>query len=155
MELILSRHAEAEPPHPGQEDETRALTAKGLKQAAKMGEWLDRHLPSTCKILASPARRTVQTAEALGRKFKTHPALAIGSTPEKILEAAHWPENREPVLVVGHQPLLGQAASLVIAGAKQDWTIRKANFCWIAQKAGEETQTIYIRAILGPDLIGK
>jgi len=155
MELILWRHAEAEPPQPGQEDETRALTAKGLKQAAKVGEWLDRHLPSTCKILASPARRTVQTAEALGRKFKTHPALAIESTPEKILDAAHWPENREPVLLIGHQPLLGQIAALLIAGAQQDWTIRKASICWIARKAVEEEQATFIRAILGPDLAGK
>lgn len=38
---------------------------------------------------------------------------------------------------------------------KQDWTIRKANICWIAQKANAETDTVFIRAMLGPDLAGK
>jgi len=39
MELILWRHAEAEP---GEPDDARALTGKGHKQAWKMAEWLDR-----------------------------------------------------------------------------------------------------------------
>lgn len=155
MELILWRHAEADPAQPGQADETRALTAKGRKQAVKMGEWLDRHLPANCTVLSSPALRTVQTAEALGRKFKTHAALATDSTAEQLLSAARWPASREAVLVVGHQPLLGQAAALIIAGIKQDWTIRKAGICWIVQKPDEETSGSYIRAILGPDLAGK
>ena len=59
MELILWRHAEAEM---GEPDEGRALTAKGHKQAWKMAEWLDHNLPNSCKILVSPATRTVQTA---------------------------------------------------------------------------------------------
>lgn len=155
MELILWRHAEAEPAQPGQSDDARALTAKGRKQAARMGEWLDRQLPGNCRILASPALRTVQTAEALGRKFRTDAALASESSAERILDAVHWPNGREPVLVVGHQPLLGQVAALVISGAKQDWTIRKGSICWIAQKPEDDLPATYLRAVLGPDLAGK
>lgn len=155
MELILWRHAEAEPGEPGQPDAARVLTTKGQKQAAKMAEWLDRVLPNNCRILASPAQRTVQTAEALGRKFKTHTALATDSGAQAILKAAHWPGSREPVLVVGHQPTLGQVASLLIAGEPQDWTIRKGSICWIAQKTNGEVQANYVRVVLGPDLVGK
>src|SRR3954452_13252336 len=54
MDLILWRHAEAEP---GEPDLGRRLTPKGLKQAARMAEWLDARLPDTCKILSSPAER--------------------------------------------------------------------------------------------------
>jgi len=136
MELILWRHAEAEP---GVPDEARVLTAKGQKQASQMAEWLDRHLPSNCKILVSPAVRTVQTVEALGRKYKTHPALFTDTTPEKLLEAANWPDSREPVLIVGHQPTLGQTAALIISGTQQ-WTLRKGSICWIAQKAADEAE---------------
>ncbi|MGB6053615.1 MAG: histidine phosphatase family protein, partial [Burkholderiaceae bacterium] len=43
MELILWRHADAEP---GEPDLERALTAGGRRQAAKMAAWLDRKLPN-------------------------------------------------------------------------------------------------------------
>ncbi|TFW09348.1 histidine phosphatase family protein [Oxalobacteraceae bacterium OM1] len=155
MDLILWRHAEAEDPMPGQADIERALTSKGVKQAAKMGKWLDAHLPSSCRILASPAVRTVQTAEALGRKFKTHPGLAPDVTPQSVLEAVNWPDSKEPVLVVGHQPTLGQTMALLIAGTRQDWTLRKSNVCWIAQRAPGEADTVYIKLLLGPDLASR
>jgi phosphohistidine phosphatase len=152
MELILWRHAEAEM---GEPDEGRALTAKGHKQASKMGDWLDRNLPNTCRILVSPATRTVQTAEALGRKYKIVDDLAPESTAEKILSAAHWPNSREPVLVVGHQPTLGQLASLLISGQKQDWTIRKGNIWWIVQRERGEEIDNYLRAVVTPELVHK
>lgn len=155
MELILWRHAEAEAGSPGQPDETRALTAKGRRQAEKMAEWLDRILPDTCKILASPAVRTVQTVEALGRKFKTHEALATGSNAGAILQAVRWPDSREPVLIVGHQPTLGHLASLLIFGEERDWTIRKGSICWIVRKADDESEGNYLKAVLGPELTGK
>jgi len=152
MELILWRHAEAEM---GEPDEGRALTAKGHKQAARMAGWLDRNLPNTCRILVSPATRTVQTAEALGRKFRVVEELAPESTPERILSAAHWPGSREPVLVIGHQPTLGQLAALLIGGEKQDWTIRKGNVWWIAQRERGDAIGNYLRAVVTPDLLTK
>jgi phosphohistidine phosphatase len=152
MELILWRHAEAEF---GEPDHDRALTAKGHKQASKMAEWLDRSLPNSCRILVSPTKRTVQTAEALERKFKIVPALAPNNGPENLLAAAHWPDSRESVLIVGHQPTLGHVASLLITGTQQDWAIRKSNVWWIVQrKRGEATDSI-IRAIMTPDLVIK
>lgn len=152
MELILWRHAEAEP---GEPDEGRTLTAKGHKQAWKMAEWLDRNLPNSCRILVSPAVRTVQTAEALGRKFKIHPELAPDTTPEKILKLVKWPDAREPVLIVGHQPTLGQVAALLLGGTSQDWSIRKANAWWIMQRERDGLTDIYLRAVMGPDLFIK
>ena len=155
MELILWRHAEAEPGGPDLPDEARALTAKGRRQAEKIAEWLDRILPDTCRILSSPAVRTVQTAEALGRKFKTHAALATDSSAEAILEAVRWPDGREPVLIVGHQPTLGHVASLLISGEEHDWTLRKGSICWIVRKGDGEAQGNYLKAVLGPELVGK
>ncbi len=152
MELILWRHAEAEP---GEPDEGRALTPKGHKQAWKMAEWLDRNLPNTCRILVSPTRRTVQTAEALGRKFKIHPGLAPDAEAEGILSVVNWPDGREPVLVVGHQPTLGRVAALVLTGMEQDWTIRKSTALWIGQKDRGDIATNYLKAVMAPDLLAK
>lgn len=155
MELILWRHAEAEPGGPDLPDHARTLTAKGRKQAARMGEWLDRQLPDSCRVLASPAARTVQTVEALGRKFRTHVSLAPDASAESVLEAAQWPNAQSAVLVVGHQPTLGQVASLLLAGEEQDWLLRKGAVLWIAQKQIGEQSIPYIRAALTADMAGK
>lgn len=156
MELILWRHAEAEIDAPeGEPDAARRLTAKGHKQAAKMAEWLAANLPDSCKILVSPAIRTVQTAEALGRKFKIHPDLAPGAGIDHILKAANWPHGRDPVLIVGHQPTLGQVAATLVAGVEQDWNIRKGNVWWIAQKEPGDSSSNYLRAVMAPELIKK
>jgi phosphohistidine phosphatase len=152
MELILWRHAEAEM---GEPDEGRALTAKGHKQASKMAEWLDHNLPNSCRIMVSPATRAVQTAEALKRKFKIVPDLAPDSTAERILSAAHWPDSREPVLIVGHQPTLGQVASTILTGVPQDWTIRKGNVWWIVRRERDDTHDHFIRSVMAPDLLAK
>lgn len=152
MELILWRHAEAEI---GEPDEGRSLTGKGHKQAWKMADWLDRNLPNSCKILCSPATRTIQTAEALGRKFKIHPDLAPNCTADQLLAAAHWPDSREPVLIIGHQPTLGQVAAMLIAGEKKEWSIRKGSAWWIAQRQRGDTTTTYLKAVMSADLIVK
>src|SRR5262245_50508609 len=111
MDLILWRHAEAEP---GDDDLDRRLTSKGIKQAARVAAWLERHLPDSCRILVSPARRAQQTAQALGRKFKTVDEIAPGASAASVLAAANWPASRESVLIVGHQPTLGEVASLLL-----------------------------------------
>ena len=151
MELILWRHAEAEP---GEPDQERKLTQKGQKQAARMAEWLDHNLPSSCRILVSPAMRTLQTAETLGRKFKIHPGLAPGAAAQDVLAIANWPDNREPVLIVGHQPTLGQTAALLISGVAQEWIIRKSNVLWIVQRDRGDAASNYLRAVMSPDLVG-
>ena len=82
MDLILWRHAEAEP---GEPDLGRRLTAKGLKQAERMAAWLERHLPDTTRILVSPAERAQQTARALKRRFRTVPEVAPGASAAAVL----------------------------------------------------------------------
>ena len=149
MDLILWRHAEAEP---GVPDLERALTVKGQKQARRMAEWLGSQLPDNCRILVSPAVRTLQTAEALGRKFKLLPELAPGAEAEDILKAANWPGNKETVLIVGHQPTLGQAAALLLTGEVQDWDMRKASAWWFSQREPGDALSVYLKAVMAHDL---
>jgi len=152
MEIILWRHAEAKI---GLPDEARALNTKGRKQASKMANWLDVNLPESCKILVSPTVRTVQTAESLGRKFRIHPDIGPDADAATILAAANWPDARESVLIVGHQPALGQIASLLIAGVQQDWRIRRGNVWWISQRErGESSENgIFLRAVITPEMM--
>ncbi|NVD74664.1 histidine phosphatase family protein [Duganella sp. BJB488] len=155
MDLILWRHAEAEEAQAGMADLERALTGKGQKQARRMGQWLDSQLPDSCRILCSPALRTLQTAEALGRKFKIHSDLAPGADPADILKAVNWPANKDTVLVVGHQPTLGQAASLLLTGDDLEWDIRKASAWWFAQRVPGDAMSVYLKAVMAADLVVK
>ena len=150
MDLLLWRHAEAEA---GEPDLGRGLTAKGQKQAARVAEWLDRNVAGNCRILVSPADRAQQTAAALGRKFKTVAELAPGHTVSELLSAADWPNSRESVLLVGHQPTLGLAAALLIAGSEMSWSIRKGAVWWISRRARDGFEQTYLRAVANPDLL--
>ncbi len=61
----------------------------------------------------------------------------------------------ESVLIVGHQPTLGQVASLLLAGVSQDWTIRKGNVWWIAQRERGDITSTYLKAVIAPELMLK
>jgi phosphohistidine phosphatase len=150
MDLILWRHAEAEP---GEPDHGRRLTAKGLKQAERMGSWLDRHLPDACRVLVSPADRAQQTALALKRKFRTVEDLAPGASVAAVLAAAGWPDARDPVLIVGHQPTLGMVAAFLLSGDDAPWAVRKGAIWWLSNRARGGGPAVALRVVLGPDLV--
>ena len=159
MDLILWRHAEAENASQDMPDADRKLTGKGIKQAGKMATWLDSTLPDSCRILVSPAIRARDTAEALipfGRKIKIVPELAPDATVEDALRAANWPYSREPVMIVGHQPYLGQVVGELLGHPLQEYSVRKANVWWLSQKQKEdEDMQTYLKAIMAPDLVLK
>ena len=150
MDLILWRHCEAEP---GEPDLGRRLTAKGHKQAERMAEWLERHLPDSSRILVSPADRAQQTAQALPRRFRTVAELAPGASVSAVLAAANWPDSREPVLIVGHQPTLGMVASFLLAGHETYWSIRKGSVWWLSNRAREGGAGVVLKAVIGPDFL--
>ena len=148
MDLLLWRHADAED---GFVDAERRLTAKGAKQAARVAKWLKKRLPADASVIASPARRAQETARALTRNFRTVKEVGTGATAEKLLAAAGWPDAGGVVVVVGHQPVLGEAAALLLSGASADWNIKKGAIWWFASRErGERAQ---LRAVISPDLL--
>ena len=150
MDLILWRHAEAED---GKPDLQRELTAKGRKQAQRMAEWLLQRLPDSYTLVASPAARAQQTAEALGRKFRTEPSIAPGASVAKLLQAAQWPDHKGLVILVGHQPDLGRAAAYLVAGAPGGWSLRKGGLWWLSNRVRDEEDQVVVRAVMSPDLL--
>jgi phosphohistidine phosphatase len=153
MDLILWRHAEAFEMREVQDDLDRALTNKGERQAQRMAAWLNRQLPASTKVLASPARRAQQTAAALDRKVKTVAELAPEATVDNLLHAVRWPEAREPVLVVGHQPTLGLAAAYLLSGQAQAWTVRKGGVWWLRAREREGVLQVVLHAVISPELL--
>lgn len=152
MDLLLWRHAEAEDLREGITDLERALTARGEKEAARVGAWLDRRLPEGARILSSPARRCEQTAQAIGRKYKLCPQLAPGAAPAQLLELAQWPGRQQPVVVVGHQPTLGQTLATLLGLQSGECPVRKGALWWLRRREREgDTQTIVV-AVVPPEL---
>ena len=144
MQLILWRHADAED---GADDLARKLTAKGRKQAEQVAAWLVERLDEF-HVVASPAVRAQQTAEALGQKITTVRSLAPGASVSEILKAAGWPGGGGTVVLVGHQPDLGNAVAYLVSGGEADWRLKKGAFWWI-----ESGYPPLVRATLSPDLL--
>jgi len=153
MDLIFWRHAEAEDWTEGCDDLARSLTSRGEKQAKRMANWLDRQLPDGTRIVCSPARRCEQTVMALERKYKLRSELAPDTTADALLSATGWPNGKSIVLVVGHQPALGQSIALLL-GLKQDnIPVRKGAAWWIRTRERDgDVQTIVV-AVQSPELL--
>ena len=156
MDLLLWRHAEAEDPAAGQSDHERRLTAKGEKQALAMAKWLRTHGPKEPRILVSPAVRTQQTARALGLAYETVPSTAPGASVAAILAAAGWGKTknaRQAVILVGHQPVLGQVAAQLVSGRSGDWAVKKGALWWLQHRARDGHDEFVIRCVLAPEAL--
>jgi|SRR5687768_6366324 len=150
VELILWRHAEAEE---GLPDSARRLTEKGLKQAQSMAEWLKPRLPKNTRIIASPTMRTRQTAEALDDDFETVKEIGPAVSAKAILSAADWPNAKGAVVVVGHQPTLGEVAARLMSCDPMEWNIRKGAVWWFSYKKKEGIAETVLRTSISPDMV--
>ncbi len=157
MDLIFWRHAEAEEAPEGDlqasTDLARALTVRGEKQAARMAGWLDRQLPGSTRILVSPARRCEQTALALGRKFKIREELVPGATPAQLLALVQWPLGKSPILVIGHQPTLGQTIAQLLGFQEGDCALKKGAVWWLRSREREGQNQTVVLTVQSPELL--
>lgn len=153
MDLVLWRHAQAQDWEPGCDDMARALTSKGEKQAARMAKWLDRQLPESARILCSPARRAEQTVAALGRKYKLDPELNPHATADQLLQRVQWPHASATVLVLGHQPTLGQVAAKLLGLPEAECSIGKGAVWWLRHKPGATGADTVIVTVQTPQML--
>lgn len=150
MDLLLWRHAEAVDGFP---DHERILTRRGRGQAERVAAWLQRHRPKNLRVLASPAARACQTAEAFTGSFAIVPSLGISASAHGLLHAAGWPDAETPCLIVGHQPTLGQVAALLLSGTAADWSVRKGALWWLSHRIRGGDEKTVLRAVIAPDLL--
>ena len=150
MDLILWRHAEAVDGIP---DHARELTAKGEKQAEKTAAFLHQHLPSETRILVSPTTRTRQTVAALTGHFTLAPTVAPGASAQAVLQAARWPGAGGTVLVVGHQPTLGEVAAQLLGCGDESLSIKKGALWWFSRRGREGSAQTTLRLVITPDFL--
>lgn len=154
MNLILWRHAEAE--EHAANDLARQLTTRGRKQAQNVAKWLRTRLPDDALILASPAARTIQTAEALTDQYRVVRELAPNASTDDVLTAAGWPEGIAPtIVIVGHQPTLGEVAARLLSSGQdpRSWALKKGALVWIESRERNGDEQAVLHAAITPDLI--
>jgi phosphohistidine phosphatase len=153
MDLIFWRHADAFESLDGQDDLSRTLTPKGEKQALRMSQWLDRQLPEGVRIISSPAVRCEQTVKPLGRKVKYKSEILPHASLEDLLVASGWPDSKMSVLVVGHQPVLGQAIAYLLGLPNGECSVRKGAVWWLRSRVRDGvTQTVVV-SVQTPELL--
>jgi phosphohistidine phosphatase len=70
-----------------------------------------------------------------------------------VLAVAGWPDSREPVLVVGHQPTLGEVSALLLAGDPLAWSMRKGAVWWLSNRVRDGNAAVVLKVAIGPDFV--
>ena len=151
MELILWRHADAEDNNP-QGDLARRLTKKGQKQAERMARWLAPRLEGEWRVVASPAQRALETVAPLEREFEVRESVSTSASAQSVLREAGWPGGGR-VVVVGHQPTLGEVAARLLGGEAGEVSVRKGAILWFATRERDGAHETVLKAVLDPDML--
>ena len=124
MNLYLLRHAEAVPREGSIPDSERPLTPDGVRTMKESALGMRALKMKVSLVLSSPLVRARQTAEiaaaALGVKHKIAFTnnLAPDADPEAMIaELAGKYASCKDLLLVGHEPYLGQLASVLLTGS--------------------------------------
>lgn len=121
-ELWLLRHAKSDWNSSVSKDFDRPLNPRGRRDAPRMGRWMARQGLIPDHVVASPARRSRETAEAicegLGLEvggIRWEPRLYEANVSDLLAVLRSCPEMARRVLLVGHNPGL-EALLLSLCG---------------------------------------
>jgi phosphohistidine phosphatase len=118
MQIVLVRHADAEPESPStMADFGRALTPLGRRQARDTGAWLASLKAPPLRFLTSPLVRTVQTAEICagaipGATVAVAEALRSGQPTSLQVALARGLDSATGL--VGHEPNMSELATALL-----------------------------------------
>ncbi|KAF1686959.1 phosphoglycerate mutase [Pseudoxanthomonas broegbernensis] len=124
-EVILLRHAHAEPASPGQADIDRPLSPQGLAEAEAAGRWLAAQGLLPDRVLCSPSRRTRETLEAVlavtGYAEQRLEESIYEATPGTLIGLLEAQQEVERLLLVGHNPGMERLVALLHSGRSGDY----------------------------------
>jgi phosphohistidine phosphatase len=158
-DLIIWRHAEAEDVSQTDVDLHRALTKRGHKAARKMAKWLRKRLPKGHLVLSSPARRCLETADALNKDLKKSERhvieiadyLGTYSSAEAILAHIANQPTQQSLVIVGHQPHLSTLIAKLLDMRESSCVVKKGAVWWLRQKESDGLLQTYLYAMQNPD----
>ena len=121
--IYLMRHGIAAEPTAGMNDADRALTAEGVRKTTRAAIGLSELGAKPDLILSSPLRRAEETARLVADVLTPHaavelyPALAVGFAATDVVKGLRSHRHAHELLLVGHQPDLGDLASYLLTGS--------------------------------------
>lgn len=121
--IYLMRHGIAADAAPGMNDADRALTAEGVSKTERVAVGLHKLGANPDLVLSSPLRRAEETARLVADvvnpkgQVELYPPLAGGFAIEDILKGLRPHRGARELLLVGHQPDLGELASHLLTGS--------------------------------------
>ncbi|EKM99276.1 MULTISPECIES: histidine phosphatase family protein [unclassified Acidocella] len=132
-QLILLRHAKAEPQAEGQSDHDRALTETGREAARRVGAAMRRAGLAPEVVLVSTATRTQQTLEGLEDatvwdewpNIDQLPQLYMATPPQILNTLRDLPETVRSAIVIGHNPGLHELALSLAGESRADATLAR------------------------------
>jgi len=119
--LILIRHAKAVEEDVGG-DHARALSERGLADAAALGQWLKVHELVPDVALCSTATRTRQTLAVLAKNIPTilSDKLYLASTNDMLATIQAMDDAVETLMVVAHNPGSHALLALLVGECAND-----------------------------------
>jgi phosphohistidine phosphatase len=126
QELILLRHAEAQPAPPGGEDSVRHLSGRGEQEARAAGKWLKDHGKKPDRVLCSPSERTCATGSLALAALDKAPAMQTAeeiynATPGELLALLDQHGDANTVMLIGHNPGIERLVALLVEGRSDEF----------------------------------
>lgn len=140
MVIYFFRHgiaaAKDDPAFP--DDVSRPLTSEGVKKTREAADGLKKLGIPIEALLTSPWVRAMETAEILADtldvrdRLEEMDELAGDRTADEAIAALGRRRHRESIMIVGHQPLLGEiAAKLLTHSTGMQMDLKKSGVCVI------------------------
>jgi phosphohistidine phosphatase len=151
-EIILLRHAHAEPLAAGQADADRPLSPRGIAEARDAGRWLREQGVLPARILVSPAVRARQTLEqALGAAPAQSESAIYEASAGELIALVDDHADAARLLLVGHNPGFETVVALLMTGQSGDFRgVPPAGIAWIEIDGPAEPGAATLKAFWSP-----
>ena len=161
MNIYLLRHgiaAARDDPAAGADSE-RPLTKKGIKRMRKAAQGIARLVIPFDAILTSPLIRARHTAEIvateldISSRLNDMPQLSPENSPRQLLSALDKFKEHKHILLVGHEPLLGDFAGFLLSHENDsalEIPLKKGGICCIEIASIAPPQSAQLHWMLTP-----
>jgi phosphohistidine phosphatase len=160
-ELYIVRHAiAAERGEDWPDDDKRPLTERGISRFKEVVQGLAAIDVAVDEIFTSPLVRAKQTAELLAAGLpgkatvKILDALAPGHTPASVLAQLSRTAKRRRLMLVGHEPDLGELAAHLI-GSGRALPFKKGGVCRIEVESLSSRRPAALAWFMQPKMLRK
>ena len=157
MRVILLRHGPAGRRDASRwpDDRARPLTVGGEERTRLAVRGLARMVDSVERVLTSPLTRASQTARMVvevldAREFETIEALGPGGAARDVLAALRRSKAEDSVVLVGHEPDLGELAGSLLSRTSLALPLKKAGACAILFESAPGAGTGELEWLLPP-----